>query len=161
MKGIIEPYLNFKGNTREALDFYAKVFETEKPEFITVNDLPEPDKKEMQKYTADMDMIMNSTIKIGDTNLMASDTNEEMVAEIGGFVEGNNITLAWAGENEEDVKKVWDKFVAAGSSISMPLGPTFWASLYGILKDPYGINWMIMNYIRDANEKQNKWNDPI
>ncbi|MFZ2259031.1 MAG: glyoxalase/bleomycin resistance/extradiol dioxygenase family protein [Clostridiaceae bacterium] len=148
MKGVIEPYLNFKGTTRAALDFYATVFETEKPQYLTVSDLPEPDKTEMQNYTSNMDMIMNSTININGFNLMASDVNDEMTQDADEFVEGNNITLSWSGENDEDVKKVWQQFVDAGSTISMPLSPTFWASLYGILKDPYGIHWMIQSYIR-------------
>lgn len=79
---------------------------------------------------------------------MASDVNDEMTQDADEFVEGNNISLSWSGENDEDVKKVWQQFVDAGSTISMPLSPTFWASLYGILKDPYGIHWMIQSYIR-------------
>lgn len=159
MKGTIEPYLNFRGNTRQALAFYAEVFETDPPEFVTVRDLPEPDRKEMEAYTTDMDMIMNSTITIGDSPVMASDTNDEMDAEAGGFIEGNNFSLSWSGESDEDARKVWDKFIKAGSEVLMPLAPTFWASLYGILKDPYGIQWMIQNYVRDGEVKKD-WNQP-
>lgn len=148
MKGVIEPYLNFKGTTREALDFYAVVFETEKPQYVLVSDMPEADQTEMQNYTSDLNMIMNATIKIGDSNIMASDINDQMESESGAFIEGNNITLSWSGETDEDAKTVWQRFVDAGSTIMMPLAPTFWASLYGILKDPYGINWMIQNYNR-------------
>lgn len=152
MKGIIEPYINFKGNTRQAFEFYADVFETDPPDFMTFNDLPDADKEASRPFVQDMDMIMNSSINIHGNYLMASDTTDEMNADVGGFIEGNNISLSWSGENKEDVKKVWDKFVAAGSVVYMPLAQTFWAELYGILKDPYGIVWMIQNWVREDAE---------
>ncbi len=149
MKGKLEPYLNFKGNTRQAFDFYADAFGTEPPMYVTFSDMPQKDQDEAAQYVPNKEMIMNASINIHGQYLMASDTTDEMNADVGGFIEGNNFSLSWSGDNEEEIRKIWDKFVAAGSVVYMPLAPTFWADLYGILKDPYGITWMMQKWVRE------------
>lgn len=36
----VNAYLNFNGNCREAVEFYAEVFETEKPQIMSFGDSP-------------------------------------------------------------------------------------------------------------------------
>lgn len=141
MIGRIEPYLNFKGNAKEALDFYAKVFELDPPSLMTMADMPREDQKDMKDTLSD-DQIMHGSVDFNGTFLMASDTIDEMFEE-GEPIEGNKYYLSWSTQNPDDVRTVWDRFVKDGSTIVMPLEETFWASLYGILKDPYGVQWMI------------------
>jgi PhnB protein len=42
-----------------------------------------------------------------------------------------------------DVDSVWEKAVAAGCQVEMPLGDQFWGDRYGQLKDPFGILWAL------------------
>nr|WP_255490661.1 MULTISPECIES: hypothetical protein [unclassified Mumia] len=37
---------------------------------------------------------------------------------------------------------MWEKLVA-GATIMQPLAPSGWASLYGMLTDPYGVTWVL------------------
>jgi PhnB protein len=42
-----------------------------------------------------------------------------------------------------DADAVWDKAVAAGAKIEVPLENQFWGSRYGMLRDPFGFAWSI------------------
>jgi PhnB protein len=45
--------------------------------------------------------------------------------------------------NVDDAQQWWDRAVAAGCEVTMPLEKQFWGDIYGQLKDPYGITWAI------------------
>ena len=42
-----------------------------------------------------------------------------------------------------DPAAVWDKAVAAGAMVKMPLENQFWGTRYGQLEDPFGFTWSI------------------
>lgn len=52
--------------------------------------------------------------------------------------QGFNLNL-----NVDDAQKWWDRAIAAGCTVVMPLEKQFWGDIYGQLKDPYGITWAI------------------
>lgn len=143
MNGRIEPYLNFKGNAKEALTFYAKVFELDPPNFMTPSDLP-PEDQEMMRDMIDQDYLIHGSVNLNGTLIMGSDVSDTMFDD-SQLIPGNNIYLSWSSDNVDDIKKVWNYFITAGSQVLMPLEETFWAPLYGILKDPYDIQWMIQS----------------
>lgn len=151
MLGTIEPYINFKGNAKEAFDFYAEVFELQPPEIMTYKDMPPQDQDEMKDMIGE-DQVMHGAVDFNGTLLMGSDTTDMMFEE-GRLIQGNNFYLSWSSENAADVKKVFDRFVQGGATVIMPLEETFWAPLYGMVRDPFGVQWMIQNWIREEPEK--------
>lgn len=136
MKGILEPYVEFNGNAKEAFDFYQKVFNTEEPFIMLGKDAPPDD--EMEGF--DPELVLHGSIRIGDILLMGSDTFT------GDYTEPSGIYLSWASETAEDVEQVWKAFIDAGSEVIMEFEKTFWSEKYGILRDPYGVPWMIQVY---------------
>lgn len=52
--------------------------------------------------------------------------------------------------NVDDAQKWWDRAVAAGCEVTMPLEKQFWGDIYGQLKDPYGITWAIGQSTSDS-----------
>lgn len=46
------------------------------------------------------------------------------------------------GTEASEISELWDK-LAAGSTVKVPLAPSEWAPLYGMLTDPFGITWVI------------------
>ena len=138
----INPYLNFKGTTEEAFNFYKAVFGGE---FITIQrykDTPEADKVE----EADKEKIMHIALPIGNGNvLMGTDAIGGMGSSL---VEGNNFHLSVNAENEAETTRVFNA-LAEGGKIMIPLKIMFWGAYFGMLTDKFGIQWMV-NY--DTNQ---------
>lgn len=70
------------------------------------------------------------------------------------FPEYGNAWVQPAGFNlhlqVSDAQAWWDRAVAAGCTISMPLEKQFWGDIYGQLLDPYGISWAIGQATTDS-----------
>jgi PhnB protein len=137
MKKKINPYLNFKGNTEEAFNFYKSVFGGEFYMVMRFKDTPEADKvAENEK-----DMIMHISLPIGGdgTILMGTDALESMGQNP---VSGNNFHLAIDAESKEEADKIY-KALSAGGKQTMPMSETFWGAYFGMLIDKFDIRWMI------------------
>ena len=48
----------------------------------------------------------------------------------------------------DDADAWWDRAVAAGATVVMPIGDQFWGDRYGQLKDPFGHSWSIAGPVR-------------
>ncbi|MBA9087853.1 PhnB protein [Fontibacillus solani] len=129
----VEVYLNFSGNCREAVEYYADVFETERPKFMTFGESPQNPEFPLPEEAKDL--IMHTRLVISGSTVMFSDTFPGMP-----FVEGNNISLAVVSDSKEELTKYWEKLKQDGV-VEMELQKTFWTEYYGSLKDKYGIGW--------------------
>jgi PhnB protein len=54
----------------------------------------------------------------------------------------------------ENADAVWDKAVAAGAAVKMPLADQFWGDRYGQLRDPFGHYWSIGQTLRQPTEAE-------
>ena len=130
----IQCYINFKGNCREAVEFYSKVFEAPTT-IMTFGDMPPdptfPVSEELKNQ------VMHATLNLEGNELMFSDVLPEMP-----FQCGNNITLTLNGKDPEMLTK-WFQGLSEGGKIEMPLEPTFWSELYGCVIDRFGIGWQV------------------
>jgi PhnB protein len=43
-----------------------------------------------------------------------------------------------------DAKAWWDRAIAAGMESVVELHDAFWGDKYGMMKDPYGVNWAVV-----------------
>src|SRR5436190_21089309 len=126
----VKPYINFKGNCEEAINFYKEKLGGEVLYLGRYGDSP-------MKGKAPDDMIMHCTLKIGDSQLMACDS----VFEEYPVTNGNNITLTISTNDTEQVDKMFNE-MSEGAQITMPMQETFWSKKFGMLTDKFGINWM-------------------
>ncbi|MBD2869870.1 VOC family protein [Paenibacillus arenilitoris] len=133
----VDVYLNFNGNCREAVQYYAQVFGTEQPKIMTFGDNP-PDPNFVLPEEA-KPLVMHARLSISGSNVMFSDVFPVMP-----FVEGNNVSLAIVDTNLENIKS-WFNKLSDGGTIGMELQETFWSKCYGMLTDKFGINWQF-NY---------------
>jgi PhnB protein len=76
-------------------------------------------------------------MQIGDTVLMASDSPPERFRPPGGF--GLSLSVNSVQEAEQKFNALAEK-----GSIEMPMGQTFFAARFGMLKDHFGIPWMVI-----------------
>ena len=135
---IANNYLRFKGNCKEAFDFYKKVFNSEVLHVSTFGEMPS---KEGQPEVSDdmKDKIMHIAITIGDSMLMGSDTNEEWSKN---FNQGNNFSINVKVDSKEQANQIFEDLSKEGT-VTMPIEKTFWGSYFGSCEDRFGINWMI------------------
>lgn len=132
MEGI-KPYISFKGNCKEAMDFYKEKLGAELLYTETYGNSPMADKAPGQG-----DKIMHCSIKIGDSVIMACDN---VFDEHNPTIVGNNISLAIGTNDIAKAEKDFDA-MSEGATIVMPMQETFWAERFGMLTDKFGINWM-------------------
>jgi PhnB protein len=130
----IQVYINFNGNCREAVEFYADVFGTESKIMSFGEAPPNP---EYVLPEAAKDLIMHAELNINGSRVMFSDVFPGM-----SFVQGNNISLTIVSENIEDVKTYFNK-LKEGGSVDMELQETFWSKCYGSVTDKFGISWQL------------------
>ncbi|WP_210468405.1 VOC family protein [Sporosarcina sp. 6E9] len=129
----VDVYLNFNGNCREAVEFYAEVFETGKPEIMTFGETPpNPD---YQLPEEAKNLVMHTRLNISGSNVMFSDVFPGQP-----FVAGNNISLAFVSDDQDEIKSAFSK-LSDGGNVRMELQETFWSKSYGSLKDKFGIEW--------------------
>lgn len=130
----LEPYLNFEGNCMEAFEFYKSVFGGEFTGITRYKDAPN-----MNFGDQDKERLMHIALPVGDTLLMGGDAPSTMKLE-----KGNNLHLTLAPDTEREARRLFDALSAGGSQV-MPLAKTFWAELFGMCTDKFGVNW-IVNY---------------
>lgn len=133
----VDVYLNFNGNCREVVEYYAQVFGTEKPTFMTFGETPP--NPEFPLPDEAKNLIMHTRLNILGSNVMFSDVFPGMP-----FVAGNNISLAIVSKNKDEITSLFNKMKEEGS-VGMELQETFWSKCYGLLTDKYGIEWQF-NY---------------
>lgn len=131
MQTRLNPYLSFKDNAREAMEFYKSVFggslamSTFK-EYHASQD-PSEDNK-----------IMHARLDTGNgMTLMAADTPNGME-----YQPGTNISMSLSGDNEAELTAYFQKLVAGGT-VAEPLMKAPWGDTFGMLTDKFGINWMV------------------
>ncbi|QKI81412.1 VOC family protein [Kroppenstedtia eburnea] len=136
----VDVYINFNGNCREAVEFYAEVFGTERPKIMTYGDVPPNPEHSMPEGSEDL--VMHARLNIRGSNFMFSDVPPGMR-----FVAGNNISLSISSRDLDEVKSLFHK-LKEGGTVGMELQETFWSKCYGNLTDKFGIEWQV-NYESD------------
>ncbi|QCO20141.1 VOC family protein [Acinetobacter cumulans] len=138
-------YLNFKGNTEAAFNFYKSVFGGEFLFVMRYSDVPTQE-GQSPLSEADRQKIMHISLPINEhTVLMASDISEQFCAQTNkAFSIGTNhyISINLDASEQDEAKRLFDA-LAVNGTIEMALSPTFWGALYGALTDQFGIQWMI------------------
>jgi PhnB protein len=125
------PYLILNGEARAAAMFYAHCLNAELF-IITYGEGPEP------CPASSKDKIMHARISKGPVTLMVSDAREDTPATTA----GTNFYINIDCENIKESEQVFAALSENGEII-MPLAETFWAHRFAMLRDQFGIGWMI------------------
>jgi PhnB protein len=132
-------YLNFPGNTEEAMEFYRSVFGGKFSAVVRFKDLP------MEGVTIPREAenkIMHIGLTVGEANMiMATDALESMGMKL---VQGNNVYISVHPDSKREADRIFTA-LARGGSVEMAIADQPWGDYYGSLKDKYGTMWMV-NY---------------
>ena len=131
MKSTLNPYLNFRDNARQAMEFYQSVFGGK----LTMSTFKE--------FNASQDpsedhKIMHSVLEAENgITFMSADTPNSME-----YNPGTNVQMSLSGDNEAELKGYFEK-LSAGGMVSMPLEKAPWGDTFGMCMDKFKINWMV------------------
>jgi|GEM_PF-2226655 len=142
-EGQFTSLLYFDGNAEEALEYYASVFDLAEKTLIRYEDLPRgiPGIEEGTKG------LIHGTLSFGEDYLLVSDKYGEKL------MDGNRNLLSWTSWTVQDLEAVWNKFMDTGATVIKPLEKTFWAPAHGILRDRFGVSWMLqVDHPKDTEE---------
>ena len=141
---VINPYLNFAGDTEKAMLFYKSIFGGDFALMEKFKDMPGGDRIADE----DQQKIMHMSLPMGKhTHLLASDVLESMGQSL---TQGNNCTLTVITESEKEADKIFNG-LSNGGQITMAMNKGFWGAYVGMLTDKFGIQWMISF---DANSRK-------
>ena len=132
----LEVFINFNGNCREALEFYADVFKTSIEGLMTFSDAPAAD-----GYVAsesDKNKVMYASLNISGSTVMFSDTPEGLP-----YTVGNNIVLTANVTERAEVERLFSA-LNNNPNPHMPPQQTFFAEYYAMAEDKFGLIWNII-----------------
>jgi PhnB protein len=130
MASQLNPYLNFNGNARQALEFYASVFGGQ-PALSTFADLGATD-------SPDADRIMHGALETdAGYSIMAADVTSDME-----YHSMAGCSLSISGDDADNLHGYWDK-LSAGGTITMPLSKQVWGDEFGMCVDQFGVPWLV------------------
>jgi PhnB protein len=127
----LNPYINFKDNTRQAMEFYKAVFGGK----LTMSTFEE---YHASQDPAEAKKIMHAVLESEDSiYFMASDTPNRME-----YKTGTNMRMSLSGEDEAKLKGYFEK-LSAGGTVTMPLEKSPWGDMFGMVIDKFGVEWMV------------------
>ena len=130
MASILNPYISFQDNARQALEFYRETFggELTMSTFGEYGDPSQPG----------ADGIMHGNLKTpSGFTIMAADTPPGM-----DYNPGTSITISLSGDDGDELRGYWDK-LSSGGAVSVPLEKQMWGDEFGMCTDQFGIGWMV------------------
>ena len=130
----VSTYLNFKGHTERAFEFYKSVFKTDYDGPIhRIKDIParpgKPRTEEEQNRIAHMALPI-----VGGHILRGTDVPEVAV--------GNNVGIMLEPDSRADADALYAA-LSAGGEVLMPLADMFWGAYFGEFVDKFGIKWFV------------------
>ena len=131
MPSVLNPYISFRDDARQALEFYQDVFGGN----LNVNTFGQYG----DANAPGADNVMHGQLDTDNGfTLMAADTPPGM-----DFNEGaGTITISLSGDDEQELRGYWDK-LSQGGTVEMPLQDMFWGAYFGSFVDRFGIRWMV------------------
>ncbi|MFI7588764.1 VOC family protein [Spongisporangium articulatum] len=129
----LNPYLGFRDNAREAIEFYQSVFGGE----LTVNTFGDFG---MPVDEAESGKVMHSQLETpSGFTLMASDRPNYME-----LPEASNIAVSLSGpaSDEAELAGYFEK-LSEGGTVAVPLAKAPWGDQFGSVTDRFGIEWMV------------------
>ncbi|MEV5741930.1 VOC family protein [Microbispora rosea] len=125
-------HLNFRGDARAALGFYHSVFggDVVAVTYKDAGNVQNPD---------EADWVMWGQVVAGNGfHVMAYDVPSHTPWNPG----ENAVFVSVRGDDTDELTALWSK-LAVGATIVQPLAPAQWAPLYGMLKDRFGVVWVL------------------
>jgi PhnB protein len=131
--GTVTAYLTVDGGLA-ALEFYKQAFGA----------------RELFRRVTPDGKLIHGQLRIGDTIVLLSDVFPDSTTAAPSSIGTTTVTLHVYAK---DVDALWDRAVAAGAKVAMPLENQFWGERYGRLVDPFGHHWSLAMRVKMSREE--------
>jgi PhnB protein len=116
----LNPFINFQGRAREAMELYQKVL---------------GGKLDLQ--AGPNDRIGQARLEADGVLIVASDGHPDYPAKV-----GDNLALSLSGTDQARLARIFNA-LAEGGRVNMPLAKQPWGGEVGWLVDRFGISWTV------------------
>jgi len=129
----LEPYLFFEGRCDEAISFYQKAIGAEVTALMRYREGP----GQGSYPPGSEEKVMHANLRIGEVTVMLSDGFCAGQPEFQGF------SLCLLPADQAKARQMFES-LADGGEVQMQLTETFYSPLFGMVRDRFGLSWMIM-----------------
>jgi len=132
MTVVTTPHLNFRGNASAALEFYHSVFGGQLIAFTNeqLSSVERPEEATQIKF--------GQVIGANGFQVMAYDVPSSISWDQG----EKSLFVSVRGDDASEITELWGK-LAVGSTILSDLAPSAFSPAYGMLKDAFGVTWVL------------------
>ena len=130
MNATLSPYLNFNGNTAEAMRFYQSVLGGD----LTMQTFGDAG---VAQNDNEKNLTLHAALTSNAITLYASDGRPSTQV-----IFGDNVHLSLQGTDGERLTAYFNG-LSAGGKVDMPLAKQFWGDTFGMLTDKFGVHWMV------------------
>lgn len=132
----VNPYLQFPGTARQAMEFYAEVFGVELGDVATYGAFG------LAEDPQDADRVMHSQlVKDGQAFLMAADLPRGTPVPEG--TPTSAVSLFGGAEDAQEMHRRWDLLSSEAQQVIEPLARAPWGDEFGMVVDKFGTYWMV------------------
>ncbi|MHA6206233.1 VOC family protein [Dyella soli] len=132
----VQAYLFFEGRCEEALAFYTKTIGAQVLMLKRYKEAP-PNHEGPTQPPELAEKVMHASFRVGESVVMGSDGYSRGEPKFEGF------SLSLTVASDDEAARVFKALVDGGEA-TMPLEKTFFSSSFGMLKDRFGVHWMVM-----------------
>jgi PhnB protein len=129
----ISPAITCK-NAAAAIDFYKEAFGA----------------TEINRMLGPGGMVMHAELRVGDSVIFVSDEFPGMSAAPAPGATPSSYLFLYT----ENADATFNRAVAAGATVSMPIADMFWGDRYGKLTDPFGHSWGVATHVEDVSPEE-------
>ncbi|HWR52762.1 MAG TPA: VOC family protein [Bryobacteraceae bacterium] len=126
-------YLNYGGNCRQAFEFYQAHLGARLLFLTTHGEGRVPDSPPAWR-----DAVLHARLEIGGTTLLGADVPPER------FQPMRSAYLSLLLDSSEEAERLYD-LLREGGEVFMPMGETFFAHRFAMLRDRFGTSWMLLH----------------
>lgn len=134
---LINPHINFNGNAEEAFTFYRSVFGGAFAKVVRFKDLEGP---EFPLEEKEKNKIMHIALPIGESNMLMGNDVPEFMGKVNEQEHRSKISISTKSREEAD--QLFNG-LSEGGTVEMPITDSPWGTYFGMLRDKYGIEWMV------------------
>ncbi len=133
----LNPYINWRGQAREAMEFYQSVLGGEL-NVMTFADMGGT-AASVAEAEGESDWVMHAALSVSDSVLLMG---ADHPTHVPGEPQSREVSISGPAE-DGDTLRAWWSGLSEGATVHEQLAPAPWGDSFGMLTDKYGVDWLV------------------